>query len=224
MYQVLLFDVDDTLLDFQAAEKAALKSAFSEQQVPLTKRTAKTYHTYNQLAWQQIEKNRATREQWLIWRFAQTLYDCQLVGDAAVLDSTFRASLTQQHQRLGASLEVIQGLFKQGYSLQIVSNGDGKTQRERLAKAQLLPYFDKLFVSGDLGVQKPDPRFFEQVFSENPGIMKEQFVIIGDSLTSDIQGGHQSGIDTIYLHPTPSAKSTYWIQHLTELPYLLKKI
>lgn len=224
-YQVLLFDVDDTLLDFQAAEQAALKVAFREQQLPLTKRIARSYHVNNQLAWQNIEKGRATREQWLVWRFAQTLVECQLSGNPTALDQTFRKSIAQQHQRLGASLEVVQVLSQQGYSLQIVSNGVGKTQRKRLAEAKLLPYFEKFFISGDMGVQKPDPRFFDFVFQANPEVSKEQFVIIGDSLTSDIQGGKQSGIDTVYLQPKQlgeqTVTSTFWIQQLTELPQLL---
>lgn len=227
-YRILLFDVDDTLLDFQQAEQACLTSSFAEQALELTEATRAIYHQQNQFAWKQIEQGIKTKAYWLIWRFTETLKQAKLTGNAVQLDQTFRQTLATQHQRLGDSLAVVQRLVKEGYHLQIVTNGVGITQRRRLKEAELLPYFDQLFISEELGVQKPNPHFFTNVLQANPTYRPSQFLVIGDSLSSDIIGGKRSGLDTVYLTQTPSPSTdfqgTYQIQMLTELPQLLRQV
>lgn len=227
-YRILLFDVDDTLLDFQQAEQACLTSSFASQAIELTEATRVIYHYQNQLAWKQIEQGTKSKKYWLIWRFEETLRQAKLSGDAVKLDQVFRQSLATQHQLLGESLTVVKELFHANYQLQIVTNGVGKTQRRRLREAGFLPYFTQLFISEELGVEKPNPHFFMHILQANPTYHLSQFLVIGDSLSSDIMGGKRSGLDTVYLtqqlSPSTEFHGTYQIQSLTELPKLLHQV
>lgn len=108
-----------------------------------------------------------------------------------------------------------------------MTNGVSKTQYQRLTDAKMLGYFKQIFVSEDVGAQKPMKAFFDHVFSHIPNFEKEKTVIIGDSLTSDIKGGNAAGIDTIWFNKNklpeiPEIKPTYRVDLLAELYPLLE--
>ena len=145
--------------------------------------------------------------------------------DSLAMEQTYREFLNEGHQLLGNSLEVVQH-FAQKADLYIVTNGVSKTQFKRLEDSKLLPYFKEVIVSEDTGYQKPMIEFFEYTFAKIPNLNKAQTVIIGDSLSSDIQGGINAEIDTIWLRPdaptTPLAiEPTHQIRQLEDLYSLL---
>ena len=122
------------------------------------------------------------------------------------------------------SLEVVESL-SQKKDLYVVTNGVSVTQHQRLEKSGLAPYFEKFFISEEMGVHKPMKEFFDIVFAEIPRFDKEKTVIIGDSLTSDIKGGQVAGIDTIWMNPheneTKEIRPTFQIKKLTDLYQIL---
>lgn len=220
-YTVILFDVDDTLLDFQQAEQVALQQAFTDASLPFNEEISTYYHEMNRAVWKIIEQENERREEMLVERFRRTLNHFGFEANPRALNQVFRKQLASEHMRLGNSLEVVRTLHERGYRLQVASNSRGVTQRKRLKDAGLLDYFERLFVSDEVGAQKPAPKFFDTIFYANRDVPKAEIVIVGDSYTSDITGGLRSGIDTIWLSdetlPQGEMPPTYQIHTLDEL-------
>lgn len=226
-YQTLLFDVDDTLLDFQAAEDQALRRLFELEQLELTPELKAAYQKLNHHLWEEFEKGHLSREAVTENRFGQLFQQFGKKVDGPEMEGQYRRFLNQGHQLLGNSREIVADLAKKA-ELYTVTNGVSKTQYQRLADAGMLPYFKDIFVSEDTGYQKPMPEYFEYVFQRIPDLQKESTVIIGDSLTSDIKGGQGAGIDTIWLNSgkkelVAGITPTYQISHLEEIYPILEE-
>ena len=223
-YENLLFDVDDTLLDFKAAELAGLTKLFANHGYILTDKLLAKYQMMNQSLWKDYEENRRTREEILDTRFGLFFDKLGKKVDSQAIEQEYRHYLNQGAQRLGNSLEIIADLSNKA-NLYVVTNGVAKTQYQRLKAASLLPYFKDIFVSETIGYQKPRVEFFEYVFRRIPQVDLSKTVIIGDSLSSDIQGGVNAGIDNIWLNPhgenSDKIQPTYMIQTLDELYEIL---
>ncbi|KAF1300952.1 MULTISPECIES: YjjG family noncanonical pyrimidine nucleotidase [Enterococcus] len=222
-YKNLLFDVDDTLLDFQAAENEALKALFQEEGLQLTPAIKTSYQALNHQLWQEFEQGKRQRDEVVNQRFSLLFQQFGKRVDGTKMESHYRQFLNQGHQLLGNSREIIADLADKA-ELYIVTNGVSATQYQRLTDAKLLPYFKNVFVSEDTGFQKPMKEYFDFVFERIPQFEKKETVIIGDSLTSDIEGGIQAGIDTIWLNPAKAAASiapTYQISKLDEIYTIL---
>lgn len=224
-YKFLLFDVDDTLLDFKSSEKAALQSLFEEQRIPFTETIAQTYSRVNQKLWQAYEMGEISRETIFNTRFSVVFEELGQAVDGEVFERHYRHLLGEGHDLIDGSLKLIQDLSNQ-YDCYVVTNGVSDTQYRRLTDAQLLPYFEGIFVSEDTGFQKPMKAFFDHVFARIPHFDPERALIIGDSLTSDIQGGINAGINTCWFNPEQKENHTailptYEIQHLSEIYSLL---
>ncbi|GGI66678.1 MULTISPECIES: YjjG family noncanonical pyrimidine nucleotidase [Enterococcus] len=225
-YTTLLFDVDDTLLDFQAAENQALRALFQQEGIELTTDLERNYKELNERRWRAYELGQMSREEVVNERFGEFFSLLNRSVDSLAMEYRYRELLGQGHQLLGNSLEIVADLANKA-DLYIVSNGVSTTQYQRLEAAQLLPYFKEIIISEDTGYQKPMLGFFEYTFNKIPQLNKDKTVIIGDSLTSDIQGGHNAGIDTIWLHPVVEKKDlivqpTHHIQQLEEIYEILK--
>ena len=222
-YTTLLFDVDDTLLDFKAAEKQALRALFAELGMELTAEMEQTYKTLNHRRWAQYEQGTMSSEEVVNGRFGEVFTAFGREVDSPAMEQRYRHYLNQGHDLLDNSLEIIQDLATKA-DLYIVTNGVAETQFKRLTDAQLLPYFKEVFVSETAGHQKPKQEFFDYAFARIPELDQSKTVIIGDSLTSDIQGGINAGIDTIWLSPnevTGEIVPTYHIKKLAEIYQIL---
>lgn len=224
-YTTLLFDVDDTLLDFQAAENQALYLLFKQEGIQLTDELKQVYKELNEQRWRAFEAGEMSRETVINGRFGEFFAQMNRTVDSLEMEQKYRHFLNQGHQLLGNSLEIIADLAQKA-DLYVVSNGVSKTQHQRLDDAKLLPYFKEVIISEDTGYQKPMIEFFDYTFNKIPQLNKEKTVIIGDSLTSDIQGGNNAGIDTIWLHPPVkndilTIQPTHHIQHLEEIYEIL---
>lgn len=220
-YKTLLFDVDDTLLDFQAAERSALHLLFEKEGLLLTKEMETTYKTINSQLWRAFELGEIDKQTVTDTRFSRLfeVYGKQVNGKK--MGDTYREFLGEGHDLLGNSRAIITELAE-NYELYIVTNGVAKTQYQRLEKAQLTPFFKDIFVSEEVGYQKPMLAYFEHVFARIPQMEQSSTIIIGDSLASDIQGGHQAGIDTVWLNLTGTSNKspiqpTYEIDQLEQL-------
>lgn len=200
MYQALFFDVDDTLLDFKKGQHNALKKMFASQGVEMTAAIKSDYLNYNQKLWTDYEEGKIAREALLAERFTYIFGKLNIVCDGLAMDHIFRSYLNEEAELLEGAREVLESL-QINYPLYIVTNGVAETQKRRLSKSDLTPYFTDIFISEETGYQKPMPEFFDYVFEKTPDLEPTQCLIIGDSLSADIKGGQLAGMATCWLNP-----------------------
>lgn len=220
-YQFLFFDLDDTLLDFKAAEKLALPKLFAAHNFPLTPEVETVYHDINSKLWASLEQGLITREELMATRFGKTFEHFGRTADGLALDAEYRNYLSESKVFVEGALELIRTLAPH-YELYITSNGMRETQNKRLHVTGLAPYFKQVFISEDTGFQKPMKPFFDYVFERVPNFVANKAIIIGDSYSADIIGGATAGIDTCWLNPVKKAPTsailpTYTIEKLSQL-------
>lgn len=199
-FKTLLFDVDDTLLDFQLAEKKALKALFEEENISLTATIEATYKKINHQLWSDFEIGKIGKEVVIDTRFKRLFEELGRDVDGKKMDEKYRHHLSRGHDLLGNSKQIIEEL-QPHYDLYIVTNGVAETQYPRLEASKLLPLFKDTFVSEEVGYQKPMKEYFDYVFERIPNFEPEKTLIVGDSLTSDIKGGNMAKIKTAWLNP-----------------------
>lgn len=206
-FKTLLFDVDDTLLDFRLTEKKALQALFQEENILLTDEIEATYQKINRQLWRDFEQGKTDKATVTDTRFSLLFEELNKSVDGKEFGEKYRQHLSQGHDLLGNSKAIIEELNKD-YELYIVTNGVAKTQYQRLNDSKLTPYFNDIFVSEEVGFQKPMIEYFDYVFKRIPDFDREKTMIIGDSLVSDIQGGNLAEIQTLWLNPTKQLKET----------------
>lgn len=226
-YKTLLFDVDDTLLDFQKAEKLALRMLFEERGIPLTKEIEAQYKKINKSLWDAFEEGEINRDEVVNTRFSILLKEYGEEVDGILFENNYRSYLEEGNQLMQGAFEFISQIQSE-YDLYIVTNGVSKTQDKRLRNAGLHPLFQGIFVSEDTGFQKPRKEYFDYVFARIPNFAPEEGLIIGDSLSADIKGGYVAGIDTCWFNPEKKLNDseivpTYEVQNFEELYALLKQ-
>ncbi|MBU5211529.1 noncanonical pyrimidine nucleotidase, YjjG family [Bacillus sp. Gen3] len=224
-YQTLLFDVDNTLLDFSAAEDEALRLLFEDQDFPLTDEVKDQYKKINQSLWRLFEEGKIDRDTVMNTRHSRLFKEYGREVDGALLEIKYRNYLREGHQLVDGAFELISHLHNH-FDLYIVTNGDSETQHKRLKDSCLYPFFKEIFVSDEIGFQKPQKEFFDYVFARIPNFSVEKGIIIGDSLSADIKGGYLSGIDSCWINPEMLPNDTniiptYQIQKLDELYHIL---
>ena len=224
-YTWLLFDADGTLLDFAKAERAALIAALAAHGVTADDEIITAYSAINDAIWKQIETGEFDRAQLNRTRFSRLAQRFGFAYDADQLGRDYFARMAEQGHLIDGALELCRAL-KPRYSLCIVTNGTASVQHGRLDGTPLLACMDGLFISEELGAEKPSPAFFDAVEAAIPGFDRARALVIGDSLTSDIAGGIVAGIDTVWYNPagkTAPADRTpnYTVANYDELRALL---
>jgi 2-haloacid dehalogenase len=220
-YRFLLFDVDDTLMDFGAIEAQALQTLFESYGHPLSPELLKTYHTINRGLWADYERGQVAMGDMLKNRFSLTMSRFGIEADGAEWEKSYQALLGQGSHLIDGAIEVV-GRLKASHRLFVVTNGVRETQRKRLEAAGLYGLFEAGFDSQSIGYQKPAKEFFDHVTGHIDGFDKRDALIIGDSLNTDIKGGIAAGIDTCWFNRYADNNGsqlpiTYTITKLTEL-------
>lgn len=208
MIQIFPWDLDGTLLDFHAAESAAIKSLFGEFSLgSCSEDMIRRYSQINEIYWQRLERNELTKSQILIGRFEQFF---QEIGVPQALASEFNR---QYQLRLGDtivyrddSINIVKKL-RGKVSQYVVSNGTIIAQNKKLLLSGLGKLMDGVFLSEEIGIEKPNRAFFDAVFDVIRPSSLSEVMIIGDSLTSDIQGGNNAGILTCWYNPDQKSAS-----------------
>lgn len=225
-YEILLLDLDNTILDFSAGEASAYARALTEQGVSPTAELLTRYHAINCGWWRKLERGEADRDTIRVERHRQLFTEMGLALDPAAFEAAYHRNLGQEYALLPGAMEMLDYLRQRGYRLFLASNGLAETQYARLAGAGIGARFEALFISELTGFNKPNPAYFAWCFARIPGFDRAKTLMIGDSLSSDIAGGIRAGIDTLWLNRSgqaapPELRPSYEIRSLTEIRQIL---
>ncbi len=227
MIRFLFLDLDDTILDFHKAEREALARTLVHYGVEPTEAVLARYHTINQAHWQRLERGELTREEVLVGRFGTLFAQLGQGADPEGCAREYEEALALGHDFLPGAREAV-GALSRKYRLFLASNGTASVQHGRMTGAGLYPYFEQVFVSQQIGVPKPDPAFFRACFDRIPGFRREEAMMVGDSLTSDMRGANNAGISACWVNPAGLPRPEditidYEIRALAQLPGLLEE-
>ena len=228
MIRNVLFDLDDTLFDFHKAEKIALTKTLVHFGIDPTEETLALYSTINAAHWKRLELGEISREEVKVGRYRELFKTIGVECDPVKATAYYESMLAIGHYFMPGAPELLDELYGK-YRLYIVSNGTAKVQEGRIGSSGIAKYMDGIFISQILGANKPDKQFFDICFAEIPDFSLSETVIIGDSLSSDIKGGINAGITTVWFNPKGiendnDIKPDYTIKELSEVSGLLSQI
>ena len=200
MIKNILLDLDDTLLDFHKAEHIALSKSLNKMGIEPLPSVLDRYSEINLWHWRQLELGKLTRKEVLTGRYRKLFEEFKIDASAEAAQALYEHNLSIGHYFMPGAEELLEEL-KGNYRLFLASNGTATVQHSRIKSANIAHYFDDIFISQEIGADKPSHEFFSRAFSRVPDMEKSDTVIIGDSLTSDIRGGENFGIETIWFNP-----------------------
>ncbi|MBC7429378.1 MAG: noncanonical pyrimidine nucleotidase, YjjG family [Bacteriovorax sp.] len=224
-YNLFLFDLDDTLLDFQASEKLSFQETFKHFGIANVDDIHKTYKVENNKLWKQIEKGEIDKDFLKVERFKRTLEQHKLEILPHKMADYYMEQLPQHVVLIDGAVEVLKYLKKFG-EIGVITNGIEVTQRLRIKNSPLKNYIDFLAVSEECGFAKPDIRFFEFAVGRAKNFSKDKTIIIGDRIEADILGANNFGIDSLWFNPhnlenLKSTRPTFTANKLSEIQNLL---
>ena len=227
MYKYLLWDIDGTILNFLASEKYAIRTLFEKYNIgDCSDEMIEMYSEINKDYWQRLERGEMTKQEILVGRFVE-FFD-KIGADASLAEafnSDYQIVLGDHIEFMDGAKEILDSQ-KGKYILAAVTNGTKVAQTKKLKLSGFDRIFDAIFISEDVGCEKPDKEYFNFVFNKLGISDKSDALIIGDSLTSDMMGGYISGIDTCWFNPfklsnTLNIPVTYEIDSIIKLKEIL---
>ena len=224
-YTTILFDADATLFDFKRSEHDAVKDCLAYADLPVTDSVIAKYSEINDGYWKMLERKETTKEELFSARWRSLLeyygfdFDAQKIAEYYPLRLAERAYTIEGAEAL---CEKLHGKFQ----LYIVTNGFARVQHKRFDDSVIYKFFDGMFISEEIGAEKPSPEYFESVAAAIPNYDPDKTLIVGDSLTSDIKGGIVAGIDTCWYNPErkpipDGLNITYVVNSLSEIENIL---
>lgn len=226
-YKYLLWDIDGTILDFEVAEQTSIRSLFDKFNLgKCSEEMLKHYSKINKQYWQALERGEMTKDKILVERFAEFFSKEGLdSGIATEFNKEYQLALGDTIVFHDDAIDIIENQ-KKTCKIVIVTNGTAIAQKKKLEQSGLDNMVDHIFISEIVGFEKPSIKFFEKVFSEVGITDLSQALIIGDSLTSDMQGGYNIGIDTCWYNPKGTKNDsplapTHIIKNLHELDSII---
>lgn len=228
MIEFLFLDLDDTILDFHKAERIAIAKTLRDFGLEPTEEVLVRYHVINKWHWEQLELGNLTRKQVQEERFHVLFREMGREVDAESTAKAYMENLSIGHYFLPGAEEAVMDLHKK-YRLFLASNGNASVQKGRMTSANLYRFFEKVFVSQEVGFDKPSKAYFDACFAQIPGFEPDKAIMVGDSLTSDIRGGINAGLKTVWVNPGHKQNHTeaipdYEIESITQLQALLENL
>ena len=224
----VLLDLDDTLYDFHKAERIALVKTLQAFGLESNTHIIRRYSEINAALWRLLEQGKLTRDKLKEQRYRLLFEESGIDADPIKAARTYEHNLSIGHYFIDGAEDLLEALYRD-FELYLVTNGSVDIQSSRIASGKIERFFRGIFISEAVGFNKPDVVFFETVFARIPNFEKEKAVIVGDSLSSDIQGGKNAGITTVWFHSSeqavePAVNPDHQICSLLELPSLLKSL
>ncbi len=201
-----LFDLDQTLLNFHASEHVALEIVIKANGLNYSDDIYTSFKANNKLLWLELEKGIITREELFTLRFNDVITRCGGEGrglDPLKINTEFIRTMSENGVLMEGSLEFVKKVKGEipDSRIYIVSNGATINAKGRIASTGLDKYIDDIFISEDMGVTKPAVEFFDMVL-DSIKAPKESCIVIGDSLSSDMLGAKNAGLDSVWFMPT----------------------
>lgn len=224
----LLIDADDTVLDFANSERDSIILMCKQFSIPHEQEVADEFKRINRKMWDMFELGQITREQIFYTRFAQLFEKFDVVGvDLYAAGDAYRENMVCT-KRIIYGARTFLTKASRNHDLYCVTNGITRTQKMRMQASGLGKYFKKLYISEEIGLAKPSREYFQYVLNDIGDISLDSVYIIGDSLTSDVQGGINSGIKTILFNREgkviKDVRPDYQARSFAELDKLVAKL
>jgi len=225
MYTWLLFDADNTLWDFSAAEASALERTLRTRDIDWSDDVLYEYRQINHRAWSDYEQGLLPKEQLRTIRFQRLLEHYQLDHPAEELSFDYRTYLSESTHMLDGAIDLLRSVQGE-YRLGLVTNGLKEVQRPRLAVTGLGKFFEFIVISDEIGVAKPHAPFWDHAYARMDGVDRSKVLVIGDNPNADIQGALDYGFDACWLrHPgkadKPKLQTTHRIRDIRDLKVIL---
>lgn len=227
-YEVIIFDADETLFDFKRSEKEAFKKAMISQGIEYDENYhLKIYHEINTAIWKEFEQGLITQERLKVDRFKRLSDKLDIELDAEKMAEQYMEYLSDASFLYDDAIELLESL-KDKYKLVIITNGLTKVQDKRIRKSIAAKYFDDIVISEEVSISKPNAEIFHHALERINYQDKSKVLMVGDSLTSDIKGGINAGIDTCWYNPhkiknAMGIEPTYEVANYEELKLILEK-
>lgn len=220
-YTTVLFDADGTLFDFARCEREALVLACRKNGVSIDEEGIKLYSKINEACWKALERGEIDKESLRVKRFEDFGRAYGFSCDFDKLSKEYTDYLAEQSFLIDGAEEMLSSLCGK-CRMYIITNGIEYVQKSRFARSPINNFFERLFISGEIGYEKPDIRFFDAVKREIPDFDAEKTLVVGDSLTSDMKGGINAGLDCCFYSPAgksapPEMNIKYTVSELSEI-------
>lgn len=220
-YNCIMMDIDNTLLDFDAAERKALLETLQQFSLPCDEAAVSRYHEINSSLWGELNKGKIRRDKLVVERFDRFVKEIGAAAKATELNRAYTEHLATHADVIPGAEEALQELAEVATMI-AVSNGTESVERGRLKLSGFEKYFDDIFVSEAVGVSKPNPKIFQMAMRKLGIEHSDKVLVVGDSLSADIQGGVNAGLDTCWvnmngLENESGLTPTYEVKALSEL-------
>lgn len=225
-YDLVLLDADNTLFDFDAAEHTALAQAPAERGYALTPEAEALYLKFNGVLWAAFDRGEVSLDALLVERFRQLSAALGGEDDPVAFNRDYLTHLGEDSSLIPGALALCRDLVQGGCRLALATNGVARVQWARLNASPLAPLLEEVFISEEMGFQKPQPEFFQLALARMDAPDPRRTVMVGDGLASDIRGGNAAGIDTIWYNPKglpvqPDVVPTYMATSLADVRRLI---
>ena len=199
-YRTILFDADNTLLDFARSEREAICDTLRFVGVTPSEEMVTAYSAINDAMWKKLERGEINKYALREARFVEFCNQFSLKADAARMATAYTDFLSTKSYLMDGALETCRALAGE-CRLYVITNGIGFVQHGRFDPSPISPYFSGAFISEEMGAEKPDRAYFDRVAAEIKGFDPATTLVVGDSLTSDMAGGVRAGLDTCWFNP-----------------------
>ena len=218
-YTTLLLDLDETLFDFSRSERFAIDKLMEKYNIPVTEKNRRLYSEINDEKWRKLERGEITRPQLFKERFDDFFEKTGVRADVSEANLSYMRFLSQAGFILDGALETCERL-SESYSLYLVTNGTKIVQNGRLNGSLIMKYIKGVFISEEIGFNKPQKEYFDYVLEHIEEKDKAKILVVGDSLSSDIAGAENSGLDSCWVNrknQNIKSEATYTISYITEI-------